>query len=166
MTERIRRMVPREIDEPRDAREIDPGIGGLAAVAHAIGEEVSTEETAGSYDKEETVLATLPPYVVPQEEVPHSATLTAAVVVRDYEETAKKFLEIAAEIGTLAKTCEDYMAELRTLREELEGHAQSVRDRGKVIFEAIETTAKLTKKVREDANLMIEAVISSPLTSI
>jgi hypothetical protein len=107
----------------------------------------------------------LPPYVDHAVGVNRVGQLTAAAIIRDYEETAKTISEMSEEMNEIAQTCERYMLELRQMVEELHITATGYRERGAEIFRKIEESAKMTEDMRNAANLIRENLSKTAIFS-
>lgn len=99
--------------------------------------------------------APLPEYVEHAEGVNHIGKLTAEVIVRDYEETAKRINEIGEYLGKVAHRCEEFMGEIQQMVTNIDKVGVRYRERGAEIFKQLETSAQVTERVREMAGHML-----------
>lgn len=102
-------------------------------------------------------------YVTHGKGVPEIGMVTAEAVLRDYEETAKTFTELGAQIKDAANRCENYLEELKDISTYMNKVAQESRERAANIFKAIEESAKITAQVRKQAEELYQQVLSTPI---
>lgn len=91
----------------------------------------------------------LPDYVQHADGVDDIGRLTAEVVVREYENTAKEIEATMAELLAAQRRCEQVTADLRQVTEEMKEVAQRYRDEGKRAFEQVERLSKMTADARQ-----------------
>lgn len=123
---------------------------------HLLAEVVDIEpsDIEQSDDQLEPIQPELPPYINHAEGVNQIGKLTAAAVIRDFEETAKGFNAMGDEVKRVAECCERYLSELQALVEHTNQVAKLARERGSEIFRWLEQSALTTEQVRKDTDAM------------
>jgi hypothetical protein len=91
----------------------------------------------------------LPAYVQHADGVEEIGRLTAEVVVKEYEKTAKEIEATLAELLAAQRRCEEVTAQLAEVAGEMKAVADRYRDEGKRAFEHIERLAKMTADARQ-----------------
>jgi hypothetical protein len=96
----------------------------------------------------------LPNYVSHGDSTPEIGKLTAEVLVRDYEATAKEIETMGAELTALQKRMEDESQKMHEVIKIIKDLSDRYREQGKAIFKRIEDCAVLTQGVRETCEQM------------
>lgn len=107
----------------------------------------------------------LPEYVTHSDGINAIGKVTAAAVIQDYEETAKKIDEAGTELKALATRLEDYLKECMLMVEHISRASTTVRERGAEIFRRVEESAKATENVRGEIDKLTLQITSVPLLS-
>lgn len=91
----------------------------------------------------------LPDYVAHAPGVPQIGALSAAAVVRMYEEAAAAIAAMGEEQKRVVERCEDIIAGAQAAMEDCKLVAEQYREEAKKTFETIESQARLTAEVTQ-----------------
>ncbi|WP_197427362.1 MULTISPECIES: hypothetical protein [Bradyrhizobium] len=90
----------------------------------------------------------MPDYVSHKEGVNQVGKLSAEVIVREYEAAVKEIEALGAELKDAAKRCEETVAGVHSMVNEIKELAASYREEGKRYFLQIEECSLMTSEVR------------------
>lgn len=96
-----------------------------------------------------TITPALPPYVNHNPVVDAIGQLSAEAIVQQYEEAAKAFEAMGADLIDCAKKAEKMAADVKFAIEFVAETAQAYRNEAKIVFERIEAASLLTSQVKE-----------------
>jgi hypothetical protein len=90
----------------------------------------------------------MPDYVEHREGVNRAGKLSAEAVVREYDAAVKEIEALGAELTEAARKCEETVAGVHSMIDEIKELAASYRDEGKRYFLQIEECSLMTSEVR------------------
>ena len=104
--------------------------------------------------------AAMPNYVEHLEGATETGSLSAEVVVREYESAAKEIEATGAQLIDLVKQCEAMTRNAITVSEQLKETASRYREEGKRVFLQIEGCSEVTAQVRRTCIELREKIAS------
>ena len=102
----------------------------------------------------------VPDYVTPTDGVSPIGVLSAAAVVRMYEEAAQAIEAMGEEQKRVVERCEQVMAEAHAAMEDAKGAAEALRRRGAAHFAMVESWALHTAEVRKTCEALQQKTVA------
>ena len=124
--------------------DIERDIGDLIQISHRALPSIHIV----SKDNHPLPKGPMPDYVEHREGVNQVGKLTAEVVVREYDAAVKEIEALGAELTEAAKKCEETVAGVHSMVNEIKELAASYREEGKRYFLQIEECSLMTSEVR------------------